>query len=113
MNALLLATAGIAGVLLAGCSSGSGGVTAGSEPEASPANSCTAGALGVGCWDDYAPSVKQRIDAAIAGKKCAQLQSEFDQAEANNEATMARLGHTNADLMGYIDQGMQQAGCYS
>jgi hypothetical protein len=63
-------------------------------------------------WEDYAPSVKTRIDDLAAQKDCDALQSEFDNADANNEATMARVGHNNAQLMGYIDFLMRNAGCY-
>ena len=63
-------------------------------------------------WTIYAPTVKQQIDAAAAAGDCAGLQSQFDTADANNEATAARTGTNNANLMGYIDAQMQAAGCY-
>lgn len=63
-------------------------------------------------WADYASSVRERIDAASAAGDCDALQAEFDTADANNEATLARTGHNNADLMGYIDDRLRAAGCY-
>lgn len=63
-------------------------------------------------WADYASDLRGRIDALAAAKDCTGLQSEFDIADANNDATMARVGHNNADLMGYIDGVMRAAGCY-
>lgn len=63
-------------------------------------------------WEDYSPAVKQRIDGLVANKDCTGLQEEFDNADANNEATMSRTGHNNADLMAYLDEQMQAAGCY-
>ncbi len=63
-------------------------------------------------WADYASGVRVRIDGLANEKDCAGLQAEFDTADANNAATMARVGHNNADLMGYIDDAMRRAGCY-
>jgi uncharacterized membrane protein len=63
-------------------------------------------------WSDYAPEVHARIDGLLAAKNCRALQAEFDQADANNQATMSRTGHNNAALMGYLDVGMRSAGCY-
>jgi hypothetical protein len=63
-------------------------------------------------WADYAPEVRTRIDGLLAAKDCRGLQAEFNQADANNQATMSRTGHNNAALMDYIDIGMRSAGCY-
>lgn len=63
-------------------------------------------------WEDYAPSVKTRIDELAAQKDCEALQAEFDNADANNEATMSRVGHNNAQLMSYIDFLMSKSACY-
>ena len=63
-------------------------------------------------WADYSPSVKTNIDTLIESADCEGLQKEFDNADANNEATMNRTGHNNAGLMDYIDAGMRKAGCY-
>lgn len=63
-------------------------------------------------WDNYDPSVKQRIDSMAEKQDCAGLQSEFDTAEANSSMQRARTGDGNADLMGYIDEQLSAAGCY-
>lgn len=63
-------------------------------------------------WDDYAAQVKITIDDLAIAKDCTGLQAQFDTADANNEATMTRTGHNNADLMSYIDDKLRTAGCY-
>ena len=70
-----------------------------------------AGSEGDVPWGDYASDLRQRIDAATDAQDCAELQAEFDAADANSDATMTRTGHNNADLMGYIDDAMRDAGC--
>lgn len=62
-------------------------------------------------WEDYAPSLKADIDALASAGDCSQLQSEFNVADANNDATKARTGHNNAQLMGYIDAKLRSLGC--
>ena len=63
-------------------------------------------------WSDYAGDLRGRIDGLAASKDCSGLQQQFDNADANNAATMTRTGHNNATLMGYIDDKMRAAGCY-
>ena len=63
-------------------------------------------------WADYAPAVKSDIDAMTSAGDCIGLQTQFDTADANNQATMDRVGHNNAALMSYIDESMRMAGCY-
>jgi hypothetical protein len=63
-------------------------------------------------WDNYAPTVKKRIDRLGKAKRCNALQKEFDTADANDAATRAETGEGNADLMSYIDEWMQHADCY-
>jgi hypothetical protein len=63
-------------------------------------------------WENYDPSVRIRIDSMAAAGDCAGLQEEFDIADANNDAQLARTGDNNADLMSYIDGKMSDAGCY-
>jgi hypothetical protein len=48
---------------------------------------------------------------AVAGD-CAGLQAEFDVADANDAAQRDRVGDGNADLMQYIDDKLEAAGCY-
>lgn len=71
---------------------------------------CSGPAAGVP-WGDYAPAVRQGIDAAAAAKDCATLQTAFNNADANGAATMTRTGHNNAELMKYIDTQLKAAGC--
>jgi len=63
-------------------------------------------------WADYDGSVKTRIDQLEAAADCAGLQIEFDTADGNSAATQNRTGHSNADLMQYIDEAMRLADCY-
>jgi hypothetical protein len=42
---------------------------------------------------------------------CIGLQAEFDTADANDDAQRDRVGEGNADLMAYIDQGLE-SGCF-
>jgi hypothetical protein len=63
-------------------------------------------------WEDYSPGVQDRIDVLEAEQDCAALQDEFDTADANSAATLERTGHSNANLMGYIDEALELAGCY-
>ncbi len=63
-------------------------------------------------WQNYAPSVRARIEQMAASGDCDGLQAEFDTAEANSDMQRARTGDGNADLMGFIDQKMADAGCY-
>lgn len=78
-----------------------------------PASSGAAAVVAVAVpWKDYAPDVKARIDESGLKKDCKALQTEFNVADANNEATRKRVGHNNAALMSYIDETMRKAGCY-
>ena len=63
-------------------------------------------------WGDYAAGMQARIDEAANKKDCAGLKKEFDAADKNNEATRARTGHSNTELMKYVDAASKQAGCY-
>jgi len=72
----------------------------------------------VGCgaasvpWSDYAPGLQSSIDRLATSRDCVALQEQFDVSDANDDATRARTGHGNADLMAYIDAKMRSAGCY-
>ena len=73
---------------------------------------CTSGGGGGGVpWGDYSPSVRSTIDSLGAVRDCSGLQAQFDAADANNQSTMARVGHNNAELMRYINTKMQAASC--
>jgi hypothetical protein len=64
-------------------------------------------------WENYDPSVKRRIDRLTAAGNCVGLQSEFDTAQANSDAQLARTGDGNADLMEYLDESLRNAECYA
>jgi hypothetical protein len=64
-------------------------------------------------WEDYAPDLQGRIDSLQADIDCVGLQEQFDSADANSGITMDRTGHNNADLMAYISEALELAGCYS
>jgi hypothetical protein len=52
------------------------------------------------------------LDEMMEANDCSGLQAQFDISYSNNDATMSRTGHSNADLMRYTDEAMQIAGCY-
>lgn len=56
-------------------------------------------------WDNFDPSVKTRIEGMVDAGDCDGLQDEFDTADANNNDEAA-------DLMAYLDDQMQDLGCY-
>ena len=62
-------------------------------------------------WGDYAAGMQARIEGAVTAKDCAALRKEFDAADRNSDATKARTGHSNVELMKYIDGTMKTAGC--
>lgn len=64
-------------------------------------------------WNNYNHSVKERVDSNAINKDCTALQLEFDIADKNDNLQRKRTGEGNASLMGYIDQKMREAGCYS
>ena len=63
-------------------------------------------------WENYADTVKQRIADLIDAQDCASLQTEFDIADQNSEATRNRTGDSNANLMSLIDDQMRKIGCF-
>lgn len=63
-------------------------------------------------WNDYGPGLQARVDQMAASKDCMNLQAEFNNADTNSDATRARTGHSNVDLMEYIDSALRAAGCY-
>jgi len=63
-------------------------------------------------WENYAREVQVRILRMARAGDCAGLQNEFDVADQNDDGQRARTGDGNADLMGYIDYQMREAGCY-
>ena len=77
-------------VMLVGCSSGSGTSVD---------------------WSHYSPQVKTRIDRAADAGDCAELQREFDVAEAGSASQLRRTGDGNSDLMQYILDRQNDQGC--
>jgi len=63
-------------------------------------------------WENYSPTVKQRLADLIDAGDCSNLQIEFDNADRNSEATGSRTGESNANLMTLIDDQMKKLGCY-
>ena len=63
-------------------------------------------------WENYAPEIRIRIDLMASEGDCVGLQREFDVAEMHDDGQRDRTGDGNADLMAYIDDKMQAAGCY-
>ena len=63
-------------------------------------------------WSDYAAGLQGKIDGMATAKDCRGLQAEFNTADRNSEATKARTGRNNAELMKYVDTAMKTAGCY-
>ena len=88
-----------------------GAFAIGCEPQG-PAAPAGGGAPAGVQWQDYNPALQSQLDQLKAGKDCPGLQTQFNAADANSTATMSRTGHSNAELMGYIDAAMRSAGCY-
>lgn len=63
-------------------------------------------------WSKYHPSVKQRIDRIASDRDCNGLQREFNISDRNSDAQRNRTGRGNGALMAYIDDRMQESGCY-
>lgn len=59
----------------------------------------------------YAPSVQTRLDKLIAKKDCASLTAEWHTAHAINDAKKRSSGSGSADLVAYIEWGMDKADC--
>lgn len=60
-------------------------------------------------WKNYASGLRSRLNA-LAGN-CAALQTEFDNAYANDSAQRSRTGDGNADLMRFIQGLLDESGC--
>lgn len=93
----------VAVLALAGCAS--------PQPEAEPTPTPTFQMFNVE-WEDYDAGLQERIDALAQAADCDGLQEEFNTADANTASTLDRIGHTNANLMRYIDTELREAGCY-
>jgi hypothetical protein len=110
-NALTAATLAIVAALtLAAC----GDTTeAESEPEpatteaAAPTESTEPSPEALAWQEGRPPALKQIIDEDTAAKNCDGLQATFDTWADADDPT-----NTSAELLSYIDNGLQEAGCY-
>lgn len=63
-------------------------------------------------WENYSPTVKEYIGELIDTRNCSELQTQFDNADANNAAQQNRTGDSNSALMSFLDEQMRELGCY-
>lgn len=63
-------------------------------------------------WNNYSPTVKQRIKKLIDNKDCKNLQKEFKLLSKNDKAQRKRTGEGNHKLMMLIDEKMREFKCY-
>lgn len=59
----------------------------------------------------YSTTAKKRLDALVAAKDCNGLRSELLTAKATNAAKKRLNGSGTADLVAYIEYGLDKAGC--
>lgn len=63
-------------------------------------------------WDGkYTPTVKARLDRLITAKNCDDLQAELLTAKATDAARKRLDGSGTADLVAYIEYGLDKADC--
>lgn len=63
-------------------------------------------------WSEYAPQVHHNAMQAVGSGDCQAMQQAFDDAANSDDAHRSRWGHGNSDLMAYLDDQMQAAGCH-
>jgi len=59
----------------------------------------------------YTPTVKARLDDLVKTKDCDGLRAELVTAKATNAAKKQLNGSGTADLVAYIEYGLDKAGC--
>lgn len=59
----------------------------------------------------YSTTVQKRLDELIAKKDCDALQAELTTAHTIDEAKKRLNGSGSADLVAYIEWGLDEAGC--
>jgi hypothetical protein len=59
----------------------------------------------------YSTTVKERLDALVEKKDCDSLAAELKTAHAIDEAKKRYYGSGSADLVAYIEWGMDRADC--
>jgi len=66
-------------------------------------------------WENYAPGVKERIDAEAnnpEGTDCNMLQAMLEMAKVNDPDQREEAGDGNEDLMACINAQAEAAGCF-
>jgi len=63
-------------------------------------------------WDHYAPETRSQIDQAYIDRDCAGLQRWFTSAAEADPQVRATHGIGSMDLLAYVDQALDLAGCY-
>jgi len=59
----------------------------------------------------YSTTVKERLDELVAKKECDSLQAELKTAHTIDEAKKRSYGSGSADLVAYIEWGLDEADC--
>jgi len=72
---------------------------------------CGASAPPVDWGGKYSTTVKSRLDTLIAAKDCDGLEAELATAKATNAAKKRLTGSGTADLVAYIEYGLDKADC--
>jgi hypothetical protein len=62
-------------------------------------------------WSQYAPQVRERVEAAAEAEDCDALGREFLAASETSDVHRDRWGEGNGKLMQFIDEAMKDAGC--
>jgi hypothetical protein len=62
-------------------------------------------------WSDYSGTAKASIDAMVAANDCIGLERQLTMAANDNALAINRTGHTNAKLMGYIHDRVDELSC--
>lgn len=64
-------------------------------------------------WENYSPTVKERLYNLYDAGNCLDLQSQFDISYDNDTAQRNRVGVGNSELMDLTDSMMRAVGCYN
>jgi hypothetical protein len=63
-------------------------------------------------WEHYAPDTRAQIDQAYINRDCVGLQRWFTSAAEADAGLRASQGNGAMDLLVYVDQALDLAGCY-
>jgi hypothetical protein len=72
---------------------------------------CSDAAPPVDWGDKYSTTVRERLDELIRKKDCDALQAELRTARSIDEAKKRYYGSGSADLVAYIEWGLDKADC--